>query len=289
MTVKIGLFHPLADMRADPKVVGKIAEELGFNSYWVGEHAILPVTYESTYVGTQELEKDAPEDLLWQMPDPWIILSHVAAVTSKIRVGAGICLVPEHNPLILANEIATLDHLSGGRVNFGIGAGWNRPESEIMGVDFDHRWTQTREYVEAMKELWTTDESEYHGQYVDFPPVRCFPKPAQKPYPPIFFGSGGTQRIYKRIVEWGDGWIPLIEGPDDFAAGVRKIEALCAEKGRDPSTIHHIAFGVENQFRTKAERDALGKAGAEEVLVWIVGRELNEILDEIKHLADELL
>ena len=290
MALDIGIFQINPDMRADPAIVGKAAEDLGFTSYWVPEHAILPVEFESTYVRDRtEEEPPPPPDYLWKMPDPWVTLTRVATVTTTLRIGSGICLVPVHNPLILANEVASVDHFSGGRVNFGIGAGWNRMESEIMGVDFEHRWTQTRECVEAMIAQWTTEESEYHGKYVDFPPVRCFPKPTQKPYPPIYFGTGGSERVYRRIAEWGDGWIPLIEGPDDVATGLKKIHAICEENGRDPTTIHTAPFGLEGQFRTKAERDALQAVGAQEMLVWILADELDEVLDELKMLADELI
>ena len=290
MAIKIGVFQIVADMKADPAIVAKTAEDLGFTSYWVPEHAVLPVAFESTYVRDRTVEEPPPPpDYLWQMPDPWLALSRAAQATSTLRVGSAICLVPEHNPLILGNIISSLDHYSGGRVNVGIGAGWNELESRIMGVDFDHRWRQTRECVEVMKELWTKDESEYHGKYYDFPPVRCFPKPVQKPHPPIYFGTGGSELVYKRIVEWGDGWVPLVEGPDDLAAGIKRIEELCAEKGRDPKTIHHIPFGLEHQFRTRADRDAMEAAGAEELLIWILSNELDDVLDELRALADELI
>jgi probable F420-dependent oxidoreductase len=248
------------------------------------------VEFESTYV-RDRLEEDPPPppDYLWQMPATWIALTRAAGSTSKIRVGSAVCLVPEHNPLALANEIASVDHFSGGRVNFGIGAGWNQLESKIMGVDFDRRWAQTKECVEVIKKLWTTDETEHHGKYYDFPPVLCFPKPTQKPHPPIYFGTGGSELVYKRIVEWGDGWVPLVEGPEELAAGIKRIEELCAEKGRDPSTIHHAPFGLENQFRTRADRDAMEEAGAHEMLVWILSSELDDVLDELKALADELI
>jgi probable F420-dependent oxidoreductase len=290
MAIDIGVFQINPDMRADPAIVAKAAEDLGFTSYWVPEHAILPVEFESTYVRDRtEEEPPPPPDYLWQVPDPWIALTRAATATTRIRVGSAICLIPEHNPLILGNEIASLDHYCGGRVNVGIGAGWNELESRILGVDFDHRWTQTRECVEVMKTLWTTEESEHHGKYYDFPPVRCFPKPTQKPHPPIYFGTGGSERVYKRIVEWGDGWIPLIEGPEDLAAGIKRINELCAEKGRDPKTVHHVPFGLENQFRTRAERDALEAAGAQGVLIWILSRDLDDVLEELKGLAGELI
>ena len=124
--------------------------------------------------------------------DPFLALARASAVTKTLKLGTGICLVPEHNPLLLAKEIATLDHLSGGRFLFGIGAGWLQEETEIMGGDFAHRWSQTREAMLVMKELWTKEEAEYHGTFYNFPPVRSFPKPAQPPHPPIFLGGSAS-------------------------------------------------------------------------------------------------
>jgi alkanesulfonate monooxygenase SsuD/methylene tetrahydromethanopterin reductase-like flavin-dependent oxidoreductase (luciferase family) len=116
--------------------------------------------------------------------------------------------VPERNPILTAKQVATLDDACGGRFLFGIGAGWNREESTILGGDFDHRWSQVKDYIAAMKVLWREEISEYQGRYVDFPPVRCFPKPARKPHPPILIGSVSSPHALKRVAEWGDGWLP---------------------------------------------------------------------------------
>ena len=289
MTCNIGLFHSVPDMKADPAIVARAAEDLGFNSYWVPEHAILPVEFRSTYAGNLTDEPADPPDYLWQMPDPWIALARASAVTSSIRLGTAICLVPEHNPLILANEIASLDHYSGGRVNLGIGAGWNREESEILGVDFDHRWTQTRECVEVMKALWTNDAAGYDGRYYAFPPVRCYPKPAQKPYPPIYFGSIGSPRVLQRVAKWGDGWVPLTNDYDALAKGRERLNELCIEAGRDPKSISISQMATEGLSRTVPERIEAERAGADEVIVWIMATELDAVLDELKTLADELI
>ena len=178
--MKIGVFSILPDMTADPAVVAKHAEALGFDSYWVPDHTILPVSYQEQYPGVAPGEPGP--DYLWKMPDPLIALMRAAAVTEKIQLGTGILLVPERNALLAANMIASLDYFSGGRVLLGIGAGWNRSECEILGGDFPHRWGQTKDHILAMKALWTQEESEYQGKYVNFPPVRCFPKPARKPH-----------------------------------------------------------------------------------------------------------
>ena len=184
--MKIGIFVFETAHSVDTAILAKRAEELGFESFWVPEHAVIPIKTTSPFRGSPD---GVIPDSYKRIVDPFIALARAAAVTQTIKLGTGVCLVPERNPLILAKEVATLDHFSGGRFIFGIGAGWLKEETEIMGGDFSHRWTQTREAILAMKELWTKDEAEYHGKYYDFPPVRCYPKPAQKPHPPIFLGG----------------------------------------------------------------------------------------------------
>ncbi len=175
----IGLMHVTPYSKADPAKVAKRAEELGFESYWVGDHTIVPVESSTPYPGAKH---DGREPYyVSQLPDPLIALARAGATTSRIKLGTGICLVSERNPLLTAKQVATLDDACGGRFLFGIGAGWNREESTILGGDFDHRWSQVKEYIAAMKVLWHEGIAEYHGRYVDFPPVRCFPKPAHQP------------------------------------------------------------------------------------------------------------
>ena len=289
MAISIGVFQIVADMRADPAIVAKAAEDLGFHSYWVPEHPILPAASNSTYTADAEDEEPETPDYLWQIPDPFIVLARASATTSRIRLGCGVCLVPQHHPLILANEVASLDHFSGGRVNFGIGAGWNREEAEMLGVDFDHRWTQTKECVAIVKELWAKDIAEWQGKYYSFSPVRCFPKPVQKPHPPVCFGSSGTPRVFKRVAEWGDGWMPTIRDLDELTEGCNNLKAACAKVGRDFADVHVSPLVLEGLFRTKTERDAFAEAGADEIIVWITQTETDAVLDELKELADELI
>ena len=192
--MKVGIFVFETGLSLDPAILAKRAEELGFESFWVPEHPIIPLETTSPFSGTPD--GSLPE-IYNRFVDPFVALARAAAVTNTIKLGTGVCLVPERNPLILAKEVATLDHFSGGRFIFGIGAGWLREETEIMGGDFDHRWAQTREAVQVMKELWTKDQAEYHGKYYDFPPVRCYPKP--RPDTPSSHLSGWLrqQRVQK--------------------------------------------------------------------------------------------
>jgi len=153
--------------------------------------------------------------------DPFIALARASAVTTKITLGTGVCLIPEHNPLLLAKQVATLDNFSGGRFIFGVGAGWLREETQIMGGDYDHRWGQTREAILAMKEQWTKDEAEFHGKYYDFPPVISFPKPLQQPHPPIYVGAMTAGNVFRRVVTYGNGWMPWLYTPEQIRDGPR--------------------------------------------------------------------
>ena len=170
--MRFGVFHVSPDSGADPAIVAKHAEDLGFESYWVADHTILPVNYSVPYPAGPD---GSEPEYLWQIPDPLIALTRASATTRRIRLGTGICLVAERHPVLLAKQVANLDDLSGGRVLFGIGGGWNPEECTILGGDFDHRWSQVKDYIAAMKVLWTEHASEYHGRYVSFPAVRCSP------------------------------------------------------------------------------------------------------------------
>jgi probable F420-dependent oxidoreductase len=281
----IGVFAFLTDRSVDPAVLAKKAEELGFESFWVPEHPIIPVTTTSRYAGAADGK--IPESY-GRIADPFVALARASGATQTIKLGTGICLVPERNPLLLAKEIATLDHFSGGRFIFGIGAGWLEEESEIMGCDFPHRWTQTREAVLAMKELWTKDEAEYHGTYFDFPPVRSFPKPAQKPHPPVLLGGTATN-VFKRVVEWADGWMPTRTSPERVRRGRETLNRLAEEAGRDPDSIETTAFGFAGQFQTRESIEEMADAGASRVTLWMENTEGEAALAELESLAGEML
>ena len=285
--MKIGVFEFCIDRSVDPAIIAKRAEELGFASYWVPEHAIIPVKTSSPYPASED---GIIPDEYGRITDPFVSLARASAVTKTIELGTGICLIPERNPLELAKEVATLDHFSGGRFIFGIGAGWLREETEIMGGDFDHRWGQTKDAVLAMKELWTQDEAEYHGKYYDFPAVRSFPKPARKPHPPVYMG-GSSKYVFKRVVEWGDGWMPVLSPVEDIQAGRQRLNQMAEQAGRDPKEISVLAFGWPGKFRTKEEITVLESAGVDHVTIWLMQSEESEhaVLAELESLAKEVL
>ena len=282
--MRYGVFHVSPNSGADPAVVAKHAEDLGFESYWVADHTILPVNSSVTYPAAGGSEPD----YLWQIPDPLIALTRASVATRRIRLGTGICLVAERHPILLAKQVATLDDLSGGRVLFGIGGGWNPEECTILGGDFDHRWSQVKDHIAAMKVLWTEHASEYRGKYVSFPAVRCYPKPARKPHPPILLGSVDNPRALRRVAEWGDGWMPVVQGVEEFAAGVKRISTLASASGRDPASLDFTVFGRPGQWRTEQDRSALERAGAGRVTFWLEQLELDGIRREMDEIARSL-
>ena len=257
--MNIGTSVPLPAYTIDPAFMAKKAEDLGFESIWYAEHAAVPVHSDSPFPATGG-------ELPWtysHFTDPYIALARASGVTTKIKLGTGITLVPERNPLLLAKEIATLDRYSGGRFLFGIGTGWLKEETEMMGGDFEHRWTQTREAIEVMKELWTKEEAEYHGRYFDFPLVRSYPKPVQNPYPPIILG-GMAKNVLRRIVTHADGWLPNRVTPAEVEESRKKLDAMAAEAGRDPKS---ITISVYGQLPERDIVHSLLNAGADRVVV----------------------
>jgi probable F420-dependent oxidoreductase len=291
--MKVGIFSILPDAEADPAIVAKHAEDLGFASYWVPDHLILPVQYSTPYPGNPRPGAPDP-DYLWKMPDPIVALMRAATATTCLEVGTGVLLVPERNPLHLAKEIASLDSFSGGRFHFGIGAGWNKEESEILGGDFEHRWTQVREAIEVMKTCWMDEVSEYHGKYYDFPPVRCFPKPVQRPHPPVYlggimFGDQWAKRVFNRIVRYGDGWLPVVQNVAQVVDGMNQLSEIATAAGRDPASLRVTVFGAQHQWRKRADIDAFAALGVEQVTIWINGRYTDEILRELDALARDVL
>jgi probable F420-dependent oxidoreductase len=269
--MKIGILALLSELTLDPVSVARRCEELGFESIWSPEHAIIPV---HTKVPYPALDGKIP-DVYTRFPDPFVLLGMMASVTRTLRLGTGICLVPERHPLALAKEVATLDYFSGGRFMFGIGAGWQAEESEIMGVDFPRRWPITREYIRAMKELWTKPEASFEGRYLKFPAVISNPKPAQQPHPPVFIGAGGLnwkrERAIHDTVAIGDGWMPVTLPPKDLVSDLAVMKELCAEAGRDFNQLEiTITFLQQPELQPKDPKRALAEyteAGAHRLIL----------------------
>jgi probable F420-dependent oxidoreductase len=281
--MKVGVSVPLPAYNVDVAFMARTAESLGFESLWCAEHPIMPVHTTSRFPGSAD--GLIPESYS-HFVDPFVALARASGVTTTLKLGTGITLVPERNPLLLAKEISTLDLFSGGRFLFGIGTGWHREETTIMGGDFDHRWTQAREAVLAMKELWTKPEAEFHGKYYDFPPVRSYPKPAQKPHPPVLLG-GHAKSVLLRVVEWGDGWLPNRATPDEVKASRRTLDAMAKEAGRDPGSITISVFG---QPADQALVRGFHEAGATRVIIRpSAARNEPEMRVELERIAQAVL
>ena len=279
--MSVGVSTPLPAYTIDPAFMARKAEELGFESLWYAEHPAVPVQSSSPFPATGG-------EIPWtysHFTDPYIALARASGATSRIKLGTGITLVPERNPLLLAKEIATLDRFSGGRFLFGVGTGWLKEETELMGGDFEHRWTQTREALEAMKEMWTKDEAEYHGRYFDFPPVKVFPKPAQQPHPPIILG-GMARNVLRRVIAHADGWLPNRVTPAQVEESRAKLDAMATEVGRDPQSITISIFG---QAPEREVVQSYLNAGANRVVVrpehvaneYEMGKQLERMAEDV--------
>tara|TARA_B110000014_G_scaffold218889_1_gene174151 strand:- start:4481 stop:5317 length:837 start_codon:yes stop_codon:yes gene_type:complete len=225
--MKFGVSIFMTDYALYPDVLAKEAEARGFESLWFPEHTHIPASRKSPYPGGGELPPQYYHSL-----DPFVALTAAATVTEKIKLGTGIALVIERDPITLAKEVASIDYVSNGRFLFGIGGGWNREEMENHGTDPTRRWKLLRERIEAMVEIWTKDEAEYHGEFVDFDPIWSWPKPVQKPYPPIMLGNAGPGAI-SRAVRFADEWMP-IGARLDLADRINELNSKAEEAGRGP-------------------------------------------------------
>jgi probable F420-dependent oxidoreductase len=226
--VDFGVMMFPTDYAVAPDEIAPMAEDRGFESLFFPEHTHIPASRRTNYPGGGELPQEYSHT-----HDPFVALTAAAAATERLLVGTGICLVIERDPITTAKEVASLDQLSGGRFLFGVGAGWNAEEMENHGTDPRRRFGVMRERVEAMKAIWTQAEASYHGRYVDFDRIRSWPKPAQRPYPPIIVGGNG-ERVLDRVVAYGDGWMPnRIESVDELQARINRIRQLAEEAGRE--------------------------------------------------------
>ena len=228
------------------------AQVRGFDALFVPEHTHIPTSRRSPYIGGG----DIPPEYL-RIPDPFIALAGAAAVASKIKFGTAVCLVVEHDPIELAKQVATLDRLCDGRFIFGVGAGWNAEEMANHGTDFKTRWKLLRERVAAMKAIWTQDEAQYHGEFVNFDPIWCYPKPIQKPYPPVYLG-GHKAASLRRVVDYCDGWMPVLHLIPDFPATIADLRRRAEEARRDPATIKTIVMGAPRDRKGLDRLEATG-------------------------------
>ena len=240
--MELGLANFLTDYGLAPAELGRQAEQRGFESLFLPEHTHIPVSRETPYPGGGELPPEYSHTL-----DPFVALGAVAAVTERLKLGTGVCLVIERDPIVTAKEVSTLDHLSGGRFLFGVGAGWNVEEMRNHGTDPSTRFRRMRESVEAMRAIWTQDEAEYHGKLIDFDPIWIWPKPVQKPHPPVLVGGLGD-KVYDRVVAYGDEWIPnRVKSPEALGERIQELQRRADAAGRGPIPV--TVFGAKPEVR----------------------------------------
>ena len=278
----LGVFSYNVEYGARPDELARAAEDRGFESFWVGEHTHIPAARQTPYPGGEPLPKP-----YYHMADPFVSLMAAAAATRTIKLGTGICLVVEHDPIVLAKAVATLDWLSRGRVLFGIGGGWNREEMEHHGTPFAARWRVLRERVLAMKALWTQEEASFHGEFVNFDRAISFPKPVQTPHPPILFG-GATAQGRARVVEYCDGWIPIDVLLDDLPAAIADLRQKAQAAGRRPDELSVSVFAFKPPTPDAVRR--MEDLGVERVTM-VAPRRLDDalpFLDRMATLAAEM-
>lgn len=265
----VGVFYFPVDYGIDVAELAKALEDRGFSSLYVPEHTHIPLSRKTPFPGGGELPKRYAHT-----HDPFVALAFAAAATKKLKIGTGICLVPQHEPIVTAKAIASLDMLSNGRFIFGIGGGWNVDEMENHGATHKERFKIMREHVLAMKALWTQEEASYHGQFVNFDPVWSYPKPVQRPHPPIVLG-GESDHTLKRVVEYCDGWFPRTRAGFDPVEAKARLAKAANEKGRDPKSLTITVFGAPN----KAEvLESYARAGIEGALLAVPDGTRDEIL-----------
>ena len=253
--MQFGVLMFPADYAIDPVTLGRAVEERGFESLFFPEHTHIPTSRESPYPAGGDLPLEYSHTL-----DPFVALGAIAATTERIKLGTGIALIVERDPITLAKEVATLDQISNGRVLLGVGGGWNREEMRDHGTEPTTRWRLLRERIEAMQALWTQEEAEYHGELVDFGPTWQWPKPVQQPHPPILVGGDGVNTL-KRVVRYGDEWMPIF-GRSDALSRIPELQELAAEAGRDPIPV--TSFGAP----ANAEAiDELAEAGVQRAIL----------------------
>ena len=271
--MKLGVFLFATDYAMNLGDLAKEIEDRGFESLWIPEHTHIPVSRRTPYPGGGELPKEYSHTL-----DPFVALAQAAATTTTLRIGTGICLIIERDTLTTAKEVATLDLLSGGRFELGIGGGWNQDEMENHGTDYASRFRKMREQVLAMKEIWTQDEAEFHGEFVNFDPVWSWPKPVQRPHPPVLLG-GETAYTLQRVVDFCDGWFPRARDPQLVLEALQDLRRRAELAGREMASISVSVFGAAAD---KESLETYAQAGVDRCILWLPAAGSAEILPRLE-------
>ncbi|MBV9506615.1 MAG: LLM class F420-dependent oxidoreductase [Acidobacteriia bacterium] len=277
--MRVGVFYFPTDYGIDISELARAAEERGFDSLLLPEHTHIPTSRRTPFPGGGDLPKAYSHT-----HDPFVALSFAAAATKKILLGTGICLIPQRDPIVTAKCVASLDQLSNGRFLFGIGGGWNVDEMENHGARYETRFKLMRERILAMKALWTEEEASFHGEMVNFDPVWSYPKPKQRPHPPILLG-GSSDHTVKRVVEFCDGWIPIGRAGFNAKEAVERLRKAAAAAGRDFSTLSITVFGAPPEDAVLAEYGECGIHGAVLGIPDVSRDEILGVLDKYARLA----
>jgi probable F420-dependent oxidoreductase len=274
--MRLGITASLTDRDMAPADLAAAIEERGFDALFLPEHTHLPLR-----------EGEPPALVDGVRPDdyrrslcPLVALSTAVATTRRIRLGTGILLAAQHDPIVLAKQVATLDHLSGGRFTLGIGFGWNRAEAEDHGVDFAGRRALVREYLLCMQALWSQEEAEFHGELVDLPPAWAWPKPVQQPRVQTLVGGGAGAEVFAAVVDYADGWMPI--GGSGLSDAIPRLHEVAAEAGRDPATLAVIPFGT---IGTQAKLEHYSSLGVTEVVLRVGAGGADEMLAQLDALT----
>jgi probable F420-dependent oxidoreductase len=279
--MKIGVTIHATDQAMSPVEVAVEAEARGFYSLYIPEHTHIPTSRRTPApTGTDVLAEE-----YLRSPDPYIALAAASSVTSSIRLGTGIGLPAQHDPITFAKQLATLDHLSGGRLVVGIGFGWNAEEMENHGIDVKRRRALVREKMLAMQELWGREVAEFHGEFVDFEPSWQWPKPVQQPRPRILIGGGAGPKLFAHIAEYADGWMPI--GGAGLREALPRLRSALEERGRDPQHLHIVPMGVAPSPEKLSYYEEIGVT---EVVLRLPSAPRDQVMpvldDFVRHLGD---
>ena len=269
--MRFGLMTFPTDSSIAPAELGKAAEDAGFEALLFAEHTHIPVSRDTPNPRGGELP-----DKYWHTHDPFVALATVAQATERLRLGTGICLIVERDPIVTAKAVASLDFLSGGRFEFGIGGGWNREEMRNHGTDPRRRFAIMRERILAMKEIWTNDEPEFHGEHVDFDALWSWPKPVQDPHPPVLVGGIG-EKVLDRVLDYGDEWMPNRAEPEELAPRIAELR----ERAGRHVPVSYYAAPPEDDF---IER--LAAAGVDRALLDVPSEGADTVLPLLERYAE---
>ena len=284
----VGVFVPLGNGNATAEIlraVGRETEDRGFESIWVPEHVVLFEDYESSY--PYAADGKFPGGVDSGLLEPLTALTYIAAVTDRVRLGTGICLVAQRNPVYTAKQVTDLDNLSGGRVEFGVGMGWLREEFQAVAMPFERRGARGDEHLAVMRTLWMDETSEFHGEFYDLDPCGMFPKPVQAPHPPIHVG-GESNAAMRRVARLGQGWFSFNRLPDDLPEPLGRLDAALEAEGRSRSD---VTISVSPYFNpiTPGMVEAYAEAGVDRLIVLCLAFDVDTLRSQLDGLVTDVL